>query len=154
MFIDLQDAYNVQRDYGLGFQGSDPDEFASLQQNLEEQTASLSINERTILYLKRPGYTDQLSPDLPVGHFVAVVQTEYQREMLLRHASKGICIDSTHGCFAEDSIKLTTILVLDENERGIPVGHCFLSNEDIPSCRKFFVVLRDQLQHIGNLMNF
>jgi len=147
MFVDLQDVYNVQRDYGLRFQGSSSDEFESLSTDYREQQ-ELDSSDRCLLYYKRPGQADSSYPEVPVLHFIAVVQTQYEREMLRKHGSKGVCIDSTHGCFAEDVIKLTTLLVLDENERGIPVGHCFLSSEDTASCKVFFDVLRGQLEDL------
>jgi hypothetical protein len=144
MFAELQDAFNIRRDRNLLFQSADTDEFRSLRY-LMDREKELSVQDRTLLFLKNPGEESVIYAHLPINHFIAVIQTPFQRDMLKLHGCKGLCIDSTHHCAAENAVKLTTILVLDETERGVPVGHAFLSNEDIVSCEVFFDVLKEQL---------
>ena len=53
--------------------------------------------------------------------FLLAFQTEYQRDMMLKHGDKVICIDNTHGTNVYDS-SLITVLVVDDHGEGIPVA--------------------------------
>jgi hypothetical protein len=45
-------------------------------------------------------------------------------------------------------VKLVTLIVLDDGERGIPVAHCLSNHEDTETMEVFFKTLLKQLQGI------
>ena len=53
--------------------------------------------------------------------FLLCVQTKFQREMMLKHGSSIICVDSTHGTTHYDFFLLISLLGLDFQE-AIPVA--------------------------------
>ena len=61
--------------------------------------------------------------------FLLCLQTAFQRNMMIKYASKIICIDSTHNITQYDFM-LTTVLVLDEFEEAVPVVWAVSNRED------------------------
>ena len=81
-------------------------------------------------------------PSLNKEDFVLGLQTLWQREMMMKHASKIVCIDSTHGTNQYDFL-VTTVLVLDEYEEGIPVAWMISNREDTDILQFFLQELKE-----------
>ena len=50
-----------------------------------------------VLAFKIQGQVDSDFPSLPEESFLLAIQTEFQMQLFQQHASKLICLDSTHG---------------------------------------------------------
>ena len=61
--------------------------------------------------------------------FLLGIQTEFQRDMLVKYGGECICMDSTHGTNAYD-FNLITVLVVDGFGEGIPVAWAVANRED------------------------
>lgn len=60
-----------------------------------------------------------------VGYLhLAVAQSNYKRDMLARHGSKGISFDARHGVSKHKNVKLISLAFLDDCKRGVAVAHC------------------------------
>ena len=59
--------------------------------------------------------------DLAKNDFLLAIQTEYQRDMMIKYGEKVICMDDTHGTNMYD-FTLITVLVIDDHGEGIPVA--------------------------------
>ncbi|XP_029196009.2 uncharacterized protein LOC114961482 [Acropora millepora] len=124
--IEKQDIVNIERAFGL----------RKLQRHANDQQSTLSwisdweeSTDNPVLYYKLQGEEAEDGYDLAKDDFFLVVQTPFQREMLLKFAQKGICCDSTHGTNGYDFL-LTTIHVIDEFGEGVPAAWCISSHED------------------------
>lgn len=71
-----------------------------------------------MLVYKSQGSIDSTFPNLSAESFLLVLQTEFQLEQYKKHASKILCIDSTHGTNAYH-FKLITAMVSDDFGQGI-----------------------------------
>ena len=76
---------------------------------------------------------------LPDSDFLLGVQTEFQRDSLVKHGNKLVCIDSTHSTTGYDFL-LVTVMVKDELCEGIPVAWLISIREDI-CCLESFSLL-------------
>ena len=77
--------------------------------------------------------------------------TEFGVEAALKYGHKRpLVMDSTHG---SNNVKfpLTTVMVVDDHNQGIPVGWLFSSSESIESVSKFLIALRDRVQNFVSL---
>ena len=124
--IEKQDIVNIERAFGL----------RKLQRHAIDQQSTLSwisdweeSTDNPVLYYKLQGEEAEDGYDLAKDDFFLVIQTPFQREMLLKFAQKGICCDSTHGTNGYDFL-LTTIHVIDEFGEGVPAAWCISSHED------------------------
>ena len=61
--------------------------------------------------------------------FLLVIQTEFQKDMLIKHGNSGVCIDATYNVNNYD-FHLITILVLDDYQEEIPVAFVISNRED------------------------
>ncbi|KAK3932571.1 Death-inducer obliterator 1 [Frankliniella fusca] len=59
--------------------------------------------------------------------FMAGIQTESQRELMVEGAKHILIVDDTHNVTQYDNYKLLTVHTLDRNRRGVAVAH-FISN--------------------------
>ena len=53
MFAEITDAHNVRRDYQLGYQAAEEDEYVSLRTEYGAQL-NCPVEERTLIFLKNP----------------------------------------------------------------------------------------------------
>ena len=77
------------------------------------------------------------SIDLKNDLFVIGIQTKQQLEMMQKHASKIICIDSTHRT-NQYHFPLVNLVVPDEFNKGYPVGHLISNHADELVLTPFF----------------
>lgn len=89
-----------------------------------------------VLFYKLQGEQAQEDLDLLQEDFFIVIQIPFQKAMAQKFASKGVCIDSTHGTTGYDFL-LTTVMVTVEYGEGLPVAWCLSKHEDFT--RVFFV---------------
>ena len=122
MYAVLHDVYNIRSEFKLLAQAVNAEEFISLRAEFEKQKL-LPFEKRTLIFLKNKRETVPMYPNLTDMHFLAIVQNEIQRDMLRRCGGKGICIDATRGVGKDKNVKLVTMVVLDDCERGIPVAY-------------------------------
>ena len=61
--------------------------------------------------------------------FLLGIQTEFQRDMLVKYGGECFCMDSTHGTNAYD-FNLIAVLVVDGFGEGIPVAWAVANRED------------------------
>lgn len=80
---------------------------------------------------------------------MVLIQTQFQRDILARHGSKGVSIDATHGVATDKKVKLVTLLVLDDCERDVPVAQFLTDHEDTVSIEIFLQNLYHQLAHLN-----
>ena len=69
--------------------------------------------------------------------FMLIIQTEAQKHLMRQFGGKGLCCDTTHGTTGYD-FKLTSLLVSDELDEGIPVAHCISNKETFNFMEIFF----------------
>jgi len=77
------------------------------------------------------------------SNVMLVIANDFQLSMLGKFGSDIVCIDSTHGTNIYD-FHLTTLLVVDEFENGIPAAFCISNNKDTATWITFFEKLRDR----------
>ena len=66
---------------------------------------------------------------LETDDFLLVLQTQFQRDMLIRHGCKGVCMDATYNVNEYD-FHLITVIVIDEYQEGVPVAWALCNCED------------------------
>lgn len=77
-------------------------------------------NYNPILLYKCQHANDPAYPTMPKESFLLALQTEFQKQLYDKHASKVLCIDATHGTNAY-KFKLITVMVADEYGQGLYV---------------------------------
>ena len=75
--------------------------------------------------------------------FLLGYQTEDQLNMLEKHATKIVCLDSTH-CTNVYKFKLVNLVVQDEFKRGYPVGHLITNSEKEQNLYYFFDAIKSK----------
>ncbi len=115
-----------------------------------EVTRLQSRSNNPVLLYKRQGNVDihtrdgvELSKaaDLAVaGRFALVIQTHEQRRAWRQYSPVSL-VDATHGV-TQYGFKLTTLLVIDEERRGVPVAWLISDKEDGVAFRSFLEVVR------------
>jgi len=73
--------------------------------------------------------------------FMLGIQTKRQRKLMEDLAGKILVVDETHGTNPYN-YQLLTVLVVDENRRGWPVGHLIISKSDEYTLQWFFKCLK------------
>ena len=89
-----------------------------------------TLEYNPILLFKQQGeQPSEACSGLESHDFLLVMQTEFQRGMLCSYASRGVCMDTTYKINDYD-FNLTTVMVLDDFQEGIPVLWALSSRED------------------------
>ena len=83
---------------------------------------------------------------LPDSDFLLGLQTELQKDSLVKYGTKLVCIDSKHSTTAYDFL-LVTLMVKDDFGEGVPVAWLISNREDICSLDPFFAAIKAR---IGN----
>ena len=63
--------------------------------------------------------------------FLLVLQTQCQRDMLIRHGCKGVCMDATYNIN-----ELNYCNLLDEYQEGVPVAWALCNHRELASSKK------------------
>lgn len=75
--------------------------------------------------------------------FLLGLQTEFQKDMFRKYATKLVCVDATHETRAYD-FQLITVLVIDDYDEGIPVEWLVSNRESADVLRVFFRSIRNK----------
>ena len=78
-----------------------------------------------------------------VNDFIIGIQTEFQRDMLLKYGDVCVCMDATHGTNSYD-FNLITVLVIDGFGEGIPVAWAIANREDVTILVEFLKAIRER----------
>ena len=133
------DLRNIKHQYNIGCIKKDSDDARSVSHWVEEMQRD---EYNPILCYKCQG---EESDDHLVekNDFLLGFQTEFQKEMFIKYASKLVCVDATHGTTAYD-FQLITVLIIDDYDEGIPVAWLISNKESADVLRVFFSSLRDR----------
>ena len=122
--IDDQDIKNIKKSFGID----------TVQRHQNYQNSVLSWIEEwseeeysPVLFFNLQGQPDSENR-LEKDDFMVIIQTEPQKHVKRQFGGKCVCCDTTHGTTGYDFI-LTSLIVFDELDEGIPVAHC-ISNKD------------------------
>lgn len=89
-----------------------------------------SLNYNPVLLYKIQGMPQSDEMDnIADQDFILAIQTEFQRDTLMKFGNNTVCVDATHGTNMYD-FHLITILVIDEYGEGIPVVWVITNRED------------------------
>ena len=110
----------------------------SRQAMLEEWNNS---EKNPVLFCKFQGQDSEDEFNLAKEDFAIVIQNPFQRMMAQTFAHKGVCVDSTPGTTAYDFL-LTSVVVLDEFEEGVPIAWLLSNHEDFIHMCLFFNILK------------
>jgi len=69
--------------------------------------------------------------------------TPHQKELLLKFGHRGLCVDATHNA-TKYNMKLTTVMVVDDNQRGRPVAFFFCNEASEVELNPLFAHLKHQ----------
>jgi hypothetical protein len=72
---------------------------------------------------------------------MVVLQSPFQKVMAQKLASKGVCVDTTHGTTGYNFL-LTSILVVDEYGEGFPIAWCLSNHEDFTHMCIFYKMVK------------
>ena len=96
-----------------------------------------------VVLFKQQGYqASELCHNLKSQDFLLVLQTEFQRDMLMSHGARGVCIDATYKV-NDYSINLITLMVLDDFQEGIPVAWALSTREDKCTLVHILIVIKE-----------
>ena len=132
--LQKKDVNNIKASFGVGDVQRHPDDQASVCSWVHEWSTS---KNNPILFTKFQGDDPPDGLNLTKDDFVLVIQNPFQKLMAEKFASKGICVDATHGTTGYDFL-LTSLVVIDEFGAGIPIAWCLSNHEDFTHMCVFF----------------
>ena len=122
-----QDVHNIKSQYNIEGVMRHANDLSSVSAWVEEMK---SLNYNPVLLYKIQGMPQSDEMDnIADQDFVLAIQTEFQRDMLMKFGNNTVCVDATHGTNMYD-FHLITILVIDEYGEGIPVVWVITNRED------------------------
>ena len=133
------DLRNIKHQYNIDCVQKDSDDATSVSHWEGEMKQE---NYNPVLYYKSQG-EEPGEKGVEKNYFLLAMQTEFQKKMFSKYASKLICVDATHGTTACD-FQLITVLVIDDYDEGIPVAWLISNKESTDVLRVFFKSLRDR----------
>ena len=83
--------------------------------------------------------------ELKKDDFLLAIQTEFQKDTLLKFGPKVICVDSTHGTNIYDFL-LISVVVIDDHGEGLPVAWAITNHEDAVTLKVLFRSLAKRIQ--------
>ncbi|XP_005091692.1 uncharacterized protein LOC101864592 [Aplysia californica] len=133
-----QDTQSIKQHYSYGISHArrDKDDAKSCHLWVE---ALNEDSDNPIIYFKQKGNSHET---LGKDDFLLCFQTDFQRNMMLHHGTRIICVDSTHGT-TQYKYFLTTILVLDEFLEAIPVAWAISNTKETKIMTVFLNVVKN-----------
>ena len=125
-FLTTQDVRNIKRKVQENIIIKHEDDATSVSLAVEELRQE-PFNP--VLAFKPQGVELPEFPLLPKQTFLLVIQTKFQMQLFQQHASKVICIDSTHGTNAY-RFRLITCIVPDDFGHGKSLLKCLLNGHN------------------------
>ena len=111
-----------------------------------EEIKSLNYNPVLLYKIQGMPQSDEMD-NIADQDFVLAIQTEFQRDMLMKFGNSTVCVDATHGTNMYD-FHLITLLVIDEYGEGIPVVWVITNREDALLLMEF---LKEVKKRTGSL---
>ena len=126
--VSRKDIQNIKKQFNIDGLCKHPNDFISVSCIVEEMEDTLEYNP--VLLFKQQGEDpNDFCKDLELQDFILVVQTRFQRDMLLQYGENGVCMDATYKVTDYD-FNLITLMVLDKFQKGIPVTWAVSNRED------------------------
>ena len=125
--VTVQDIQNIRRQYNIdGIQRHSSDH-QSVKIWIEEMSSQIY---NPVLLHKVQGEEPCIEMEnLRKEDMLLVVQTEFQRDMMIKFGNNIICLDATHGTTMYDFLLITAIVV-DEYGEGVPIAWALSNRED------------------------
>ena len=130
--VDKRDFFNIEKAFGLDNIQRHPNNHDSALSWIQEWEEN---DDNPIVFYNLQG---QLKEEVALekDDFVVTMQTEFQKHLMQKFVSKGLCCDTAHGTTSYD-FKLNSLFVFDEFEEGVPAAFC-LSNRGTFAFMKLF----------------
>lgn len=106
--------------------------------------AYIMQNEEVFLFYKTQGMEDETYGVLQKEDYVIILMGNNQADQLQRYGDQVVCVDGTYGSCQYD-FHLHTLLVLDSNYEGIPVGFLISNRDDDVVIDIFIQCIRDRV---------
>lgn len=139
--ITKQDILNIKKKLNLG----------SVQKHANDHTSVCawvrSMKYNPVPYFKPQGSMNDGENDLTESDFLLVIQTEFQRDLLLEHGNSVVCMDATHGTNCHD-FQLITLLIIDSLGEGVPVAWAIANHEDTKIITKFLSAIKSKIGYM------
>lgn len=137
--IERRDLHNIKRDYDISCPIK-KHKIDSVSVDLwVKEMQRLSANDNPVLL-----YQEQTVQQ----DFILVIMSHFQQKMLQKFGSNTICIDGTHGLNAYNFM-LYSLLILDENNEGMPVAFCFSNRGTQGTYEQFFLAVKSRIGVLG-----
>ena len=134
--VTKKDITNIRKQFKLSGLQKRSDEAAGTDSWVEELSKEA---DNPVVFYKPEGGAHPLLGD---EDFLVCVQTAFQKNMMVKHALKVICIDSRRMVLSQGDVVLTTLLVIDEFEEALPVAWAVSNREDSEMFKLFFDTLK------------
>ena len=143
--VTLQDIQNICRQYNIdGIQRHSSDH-QSVKIWIEEMSSQIY---NPVLLHKVQGEEPCIEMEnLKKEDMLLVIQTEFQRDMMVKFGNNIVCLDATHGTTMYDFLLITAIIV-DEYGEGVPIAWALSNREDKGVVVHF---LKSVKTRVGNL---
>lgn len=129
-----KDLSNIMASFGIDDVQRHADDQESVRAWVEEWRQS---ENNPVLFCKFQVEDGPEGIDLAKDDFMIIIQSPFQKVMSNKFATKGICVDATHGTNGYD-FPLTSLVVLDEYWAGFPIAWCLSNHEDFTHMCIFF----------------
>ena len=139
--VTKQDIHNIKNIYNIEGVMRHTNDLTSVCLWIEEMKG---LPYNPVLLYKQQGEEQPNEMDnVGVNDFIIGIQTEFQRDMLIKYGNECVCMDSTHGTNAYD-FNLITVLVIDSLGEGISVAWAIANREDVTMIVEFLKCIRDR----------
>ena len=125
--ITEKDINNIRKRFNVDGIQKHSNDFVSVA-NIVGEMQTLDYNS-ILLYKQQGEEPSEECKLLNTRDFLLVIQTEFQKDMLIKHGSEGVCMDATYNVNNYD-FHLITLLVLDDYQEGIPAAYAISNRED------------------------
>lgn len=133
--LQSKDMQDILRDFGLNANKLNQSEQYNLSVWIRDWACK---DDNPVLYSKLEGDEAQ---GFQKEDFIIILQTSYQKQMLVEFGSQGILVESSNGTNLYDFL-LTTMSVVDEFGKAEAVGWCMSNKENYESIVLFFETIR------------
>ena len=143
--VTLQDKQNICRQYNIEGIQRHSNDLQSVKIWVEEMSSQIY---NPVLLHKVQGEEPCIEMEnLRKEDMLLVIQTEFQRDMMVKFGNNIVCLDATHGTTMYDFLLITAIIVDDYGE-GVPVAWTLSNREDKIVLVNF---LKSVKARVGNL---
>ena len=133
------DLHNIKHQYNITYVQNDNNDAKSVLFWVAEMERE---DHNPVLCFKAQGEKSN-HVGIESNDFLLGLQTEFQKDMFVKYATKLVCVDATHGTNAYD-FQLITVLVIDDYDEGIPVVWLISNKESSGVLSVFFASIRQR----------